>query len=799
MYFLYTALTALGAILLLPYFAAVRWRRGKYFHGLAERLGFYPASLRAAAAGGEAAIWVHAVSVGEVLAAIPLVRRLRERFPGRRLVVSTTTATGQVLARERLAVPGIADAVFYFPLDWPFPVRRAFRAALPALAVVVETEIWPNFLRCARQRGVPVVFVNGRISERSFARSRRWQWLGGGFFRRVLADARLFLMQSDADARRLRALGAAEAHIEVVGSLKYDIAPPAPGPLATWLGAAAVNRSPVLVAGSVLAGEEDAVLAAFTAVRAGYPAALLVLAPRKPDRFDSAAELVSRRGFSCLRRSVADLSMPPPAGMDVFLLDSVGELAAIYQFAAAVFVGGSLVPSGGHNILEPAVFAKVPIFGPHMENFRQMAEEFRGAGAAIEVASGGELGGAWLGLLADDAKRTAMGNAARELVTRNQGATERTLGRLEAMLDESHPHAERRRYLLRSLLLPLSPIYGIAAAARVAAYRRGLLRSRRLPATVISVGNLTVGGTGKTPFVAWLAGRSQQDGRNAAILSRGYRGFGRGSADAGNRSGGADENPPDEPELLRARLAGRVAIATGSDRFRAAQPLVARGVDWFVLDDGFQHLQLHRDVDVVLVDATDPFGGRLLPAGRAREPRSALRRADILVITRALRTPGLEAALRRYSDAPIFYATTVWDELVPLSSHGIPPEDGSEMPASSNGRPRYFAFCGIGNPDAFFSDLRRWTGELHGNVVGEKAFPDHHCYSQEDLAGIESAARESGGTALVCTEKDARNLPIPLTAELPVFACRIRLVPAEEDALYFAILKIAAQRHGGAA
>lgn len=808
MYLLYTVLTALGAVLLLPWFAVIRWRRGKYFHGLGERLGFLPASLRAAAAGGEAAIWIHAVSVGEVLAAVPLARGLRERFPGHRLIVSTTTPAGQALARERFAPPFLADAIFYFPLDWPFPVRRAFRAVQPSLVVIVETEIWPNFLRYARRSGVPVVFVNGRISERSFARSRRWMWLARGFFRRVLADGRLYLMQSEADAQRLLALGANPERVEITGNLKYDIAAPAPGPLVDWLTAASESRAPILVAGSVLGGEEDAVLEAFVAVRARFPGALLVLAPRKPDRFAAAAELVSQRGHSCLRRSAADLSTAFPADAEVLLLDTVGELAAIYRLAAAVFVGGSLVAAGGHNILEPAAYGKVPIFGPRMENFREMAEEFCAENAALPVHSGGELGRIWLELLADEPRRTAMGRAARLLVERNQGATERTLDRLAVSLVESQPHSERSRSLLRAALAPLSPLYGLTVSLRATAYRRGIFRSRRLPATVISVGNLTVGGTGKTPFVGWLAECLDRDGKRAAILSRGYRGFGRGSAPATDAKSGATADA-DEPQLLHARLAGRVPIAVGKDRYQAAQALVARGVEWFVMDDGFQHLQLERDVNIVLIDATDPFGGGLLPAGRGREPRSALRRADILVITRAVHTPGLEAALRRHSDAPIFYATTVWDELLPIS---IPAAanaaraarsgaaNGTAAPAaSSNGQPRYFAFCGIGNPDAFFSDLRRWSGQLRGTVVGEKSFPDHHQYSADDLSAVERAARESGGTALVCTEKDAPNLPLPLAAAFPLFACRIRLVPADQEAVYRAILQIASRRRGAAA
>ncbi len=793
MYFLYTLLTVIGAVILLPWFALVRLWRGKYLQGLGEKLGLYPASLRASATGGEAVVWIHAVSVGEALAALPLGRLLRERFPGHRVVLSTTTPAGQALARERFAPPFLADGIFYFPLDWPLPVRRAFRAVRPALVVMVETEIWPNFLRHARRCGVPVVFVNGRISERSFARFQRWRWLAGGFFRRVLGDARLFLMQSGADAERLQELGASPSEVEVTGNLKYDITPPAPGPLADWLAAEAGRRTPVVVAGSVLAGEEEAVLEAFAAVRARYPAALLILAPRKPDRFAAAAEIVSRRGHRCLRRTAANLSMALPPDIEILLLDTVGELACLYQFASVTFVGGSLIPGGGHNILEPAACGRVPVFGPHMENFREMAAEFCAENAAHVVRSGGELGRVWLELLEDEPHRTALGQAARRLVERNQGATERTLDRLAAVLQESQPHPERARSLLREALFPLAPIYGLAGWLRAKAYRRGMLRSHRLPATVISVGNLTVGGTGKTPFVGWLAECLLRDGKSAAILSRGYRGLGRGSG-PGNASPGFAAQA-DEPQLLQARLSGRVPIAQGRDRYRAAQPLLARGVEWFVMDDGFQHLQLERDVNIVLIDATDPFGGGLLPAGRAREFRSALGRADLMVITRAVRTPGLEAALRRYSTAPIYYARTVWDELMPIS---IPSGAMDTQDKSSNGQPRYFAFCGIGNPDAFFSDLRRWSGQLRGTVVGEKSFPDHYRYSADDLSAVERAAREMGGTALVCTEKDARNLPLPLAAGLPLFACRIRLVPADQEAVYRAILQIAAQRRGAA-
>jgi 3-deoxy-D-manno-octulosonic-acid transferase len=440
-YFLYTLITATGALLLLPYFALERWRRGKHFHGLRQRLGHLPASLRPPA-GSPGPVWIHAVSVGEVLAALPLARKLKEQFPSRRLVISTTTPTGQALALERAP---FADAVFYFPLDWPGPVARAFRAVQPALVVLVETEIWPNFLRHARRAGVPVVFINGRISERSFARTRRFQAVIGGFVKRVLADADAFLMQSDDDARRIRLLGAPADRVEVTGNLKYDVTPPQGGALLVWLEQQTreQERWPVIVAGSVVADEEEEVLAAFDVVQRKWRHALLVLAPRKPERFDAAARIAEERGWKIVRRSSADLAAPLDEAADVLLLDSLGELAALYGLADAVFVGGSLVKAGGHNILEPAWFAKPPVFGPFMENFRQMAEEFVSARAGVQVRSNRELGRAWVQLLEDVPRREAMAAAALSLVQRNQGATARTFERLAAILASERPPSER--------------------------------------------------------------------------------------------------------------------------------------------------------------------------------------------------------------------------------------------------------------------------------------------------------------------------------------------------------------------
>jgi 3-deoxy-D-manno-octulosonic-acid transferase len=444
-YALFSLLTAVGILLLSPYFLVRGLVHGKYLDNIPERLGWrFPPKLRAIAAGGEKerSIWIHAVSVGELLAVVPLAKQLKQLYPERRLVVSTTTATGQKLALERF---DFADAVFYFPLDWKGPVRRALAATHAVIVIIVETEIWPNFLRECRRAEVPVVFVNGRLSERSFRGYRRaFSWSAGllrGFVKRALDDATLFLMQSEQDAARLLVLGAPEQRVLVTGNLKYDFAEPPESPLLNWLAQefARNHLGPVVIAGSVGANEETLVLQAFSDVEREFPGAQLILAPRKPEQFDNAAEIVARSGHKLLRRREITLNGAGNVAMadsgTVILLDSLGELAGLYCLADAVYVGGSLVPVGGHNILEPAAFGKAPVYGPSMENFREMAENFVAADAGIQVSSAEGLGAAWCGLLREPQRAARMGAAARKLVEQNRGATSRVLEHIAQVID----------------------------------------------------------------------------------------------------------------------------------------------------------------------------------------------------------------------------------------------------------------------------------------------------------------------------------------------------------------------------
>ena len=453
MYFIYSLLLGVAALVLTPYWLVQGVRQGKYFSNLSERLGLsYPFLKQVSEPQG--AILLHAVSVGEVLSGVALGRRLKEAYPGRRLIVSTTTITGHHLAFERMP---FADAVIYFPLDWVYCVRRALNAVKPAVVIILETEIWPNFLWQARRRKIPVIFVSGRISDRSFARYQSYLAAFGSFLRpflkRVLADASMFLMQSEKDAERIRYLGAPANRVRASGNLKYDLELPEPTPVSNWLEAEALRggRTPIIVAGSVVATEEPLALIAFGTLQGEYPDALLVLAPRKPERFDAAADFIheSRRKF--LRRSQLSIQGSPhainsngaviprevviPKEVTVLLLDSIGELASLYRCADGVFVGGSLVPSGGHNILEPAAFGKIPVFGPSMENFSEMAARFVSAGAAVQVESPEDVGVAWIGFFREPDRMRNMGATARRLVEDSRGATDRALAEVSAYLD----------------------------------------------------------------------------------------------------------------------------------------------------------------------------------------------------------------------------------------------------------------------------------------------------------------------------------------------------------------------------
>jgi 3-deoxy-D-manno-octulosonic-acid transferase len=446
MYFLYSILLGIGVIALLPRFLLDAARHGKYAAGLGERAGSMPKL----DAGGRRVVWLHCVSVGEAQAARPLVRALLEEHPRVALVVSTTTLTGQRVAREVFGAQ--AERVFYFPFDWAWSVRRALRALKPSAVLVMETELWPRFFRECRRRGVPVALVNGRISEKSFGRYK----LVRPFIRRVLADLALAAAQSEADAGRLVALGLAPERVRVTGNVKFDIEEPESRPLTDELRRRFNFNAdrPLVLAASTHAPEERVLLEAFklltTSADSDAPASRasgrsnrprLLVAPRHPERFNEVATLLEASGFTWARRSA--VPSESDAACDVILLDSIGELRAVYALAEVVFVGGSVAPVGGHNVLEPALEARAVVTGPHTSNFKTIVAALLERGALVQLPytsdeeeSARLLARAVSELLEDDEKRRRMGARARAVLEQNRGATARTVEMLAPILEQ---------------------------------------------------------------------------------------------------------------------------------------------------------------------------------------------------------------------------------------------------------------------------------------------------------------------------------------------------------------------------
>ncbi len=421
MYLLYSALLAAGLLVSLPYWMFGTRRNGKYREGLGERLGKVPPRLQTQSM---PAIWVHAVSVGEVLAVSELVRELRRRFPHYRVVVSTTTATGQKLAAKHFG----EDIVFYFPLDFTFAIRPYLSALQPRLVILAETEFWPNFLRLAHASGARVAVVNARISDRSRPGYRRFRFI----LKRVLRNIDLFLAQTSEDASRLRDIGALADHVQVSGNLKFDVSAPDPPPIVASLRAnfQLAGAGPVLVCGSTLEGEEELLLRAFENVLASHPRAVMILAPRRPERFNEVVHLVEQLGIRFWRRS--SWRGDAIAG-GVFLLDTIGELASLYALADVAFVGGSLVPRGGHNIIEPAQYGVPVVVGKHTENFRDIVNLFRSQDA-VRVVGPADFPAVLTDLLSNKGERIALGRRGADALRSQVGATDRTVAALEKLL-----------------------------------------------------------------------------------------------------------------------------------------------------------------------------------------------------------------------------------------------------------------------------------------------------------------------------------------------------------------------------
>ena len=759
--------------MLLLYFLFRAVRNRGYWLSLAERCGFLPHSLKQT---GPGAIWLHAVSVGEVLTCAGFVAKLRAEFPHTCVFVSTTTLAGHATASQKLHE--LAAGVFFAPVDTVWAVRRVLRTLQPSVVVVAETEIWPNLFRETKRTGASLVIVNGRISDRALPRYRRLAWL----FAAVLPQVDTVAAQSAEMAERFQELGAPAERVREAGNFKFDFeARPADAgsPVLAWAAGArvwiAASTMPPSEAGDV--DEDDVVIAAFAELHRTHPDLRLILVPRKPECFDVAARKLQAAGMPHVRR----LNMQGSGS--VLLLDTLGELSGLFGAAEVVFMGGTLARRGGHNILEPALFGKPVVVGPHMENFQAIADEFRSENACVGIADAGELTRAVARLLDDPESAAGIGRRAKACAEARRGATAQAVQAVRSLYDARVPGYRMSQ-----------PWYGIAMALSVIwkwggrrRQQRQLTRQRALGVPVISIGNITMGGTGKTPCVLRLAELLRAAGRQPGILTRGY---GRWSPEShmvlAPRAVMRAEHTGDEPQIFV--RSGLAPVGIGADRYQVGVALQeAFTPDLILLDDGMQHRKLSRDLEVVLIDALKPFGGgHLFPVGRLREPLEGLSRAGVLLITRSAfsdLTPAVVKTVRRYNpDAPMFRASVEPQAWVDAAS-------GRESPIAEWPFERAGVFCGLGNPLAF----RRTIESLGVTPVDMVEFPDHHRYRPQELQRLAGQMAALGATALVTTEKDIVNLCEDwgsLIAPLELYWLKVTMRIEREQELVNLVIKV---------
>jgi tetraacyldisaccharide 4'-kinase len=782
---LYNMLVLLAAPVLVGYMlwrlVGPKARRGKSGGGWGERLGFVPAAAhyRAGRPPGRPEraprpaprIWLHGVSVGEVAVAACLLAAIKRRLPEARVFVTTTTPTGRQIAERSCAA---ADAIFYFPFDFVPGVERALRLVRPDVCVLLESEVWPNFLAAARRRGIATVVVNGRISERTWRRLRRL----GPLFRWALHRVDRFCMQSQTDADRVVCLGASPDRVSNLGNIKFDQVIPRVTDaereeIARQLGVAGARS--VIMAASTHPGEEKIALDAFRVVREFDPDARLVIALRHIERAAEVEQLVAQAGLRSRRRSAGPPAQPDPADT-VVILDTIGELERFYCVATVAFVGGSFVTIGGHNVLQATAQGVPCIVGPYMHNFREIADLVISAGVGFQVQRPEELGPMMVRLLADRHALQAIARSCETALAAHRGAAERCALAAEEMLTYRCPaapaslgvrlrafvvgalsgadHSLGARSLV-ALLAPLSALYWVGLKINRLMYSLGLARAERLPARVVSIGNLSAGGTGKTSGAALLAGCALRQGWRPAILSRGY-GCRRARGESAVVSNGgrvlADATiAGDEPLLLARKVAGAAVLVGKNRRETGRQAVADLGAEVLILDDGFQYWRLAKDREIVLIDALAPFGtGLLLPAGILREPLSHLPRAHAVWLTHTdlageAQVAAIRARVKRY-----FGGELIETIHRPVGLRSLDGEQALDL-AGVRDRP-VIALSGIGNPLAFELTLRRL-----GARVSPLRFPDHHPYTEADCRAIDGFARRRGAI-IVTTEKDAVRL-----------------------------------------
>jgi len=784
-------------------------------------------------------IWIHGADVGEIVATSPLVKEIKKIMPERKVLVSVFTVGGFNMAKQILKE---ADAIIYFPLDLVWVAESVVRRINPGIFLPVETELWPNFLRAIRERNTPVMMVNGRISKRSV---KTYRYLLGIWWD-MLSTVSRFCMQSSIDANYITYLGADPQKVFVTGNTKFDqtYAEVTPEKLAAYrmeLGLGA-DAFPVIVAGSTHSPEEKDVLTSFSELCKQYPKARLIIAPRQTRRVDEIKRLVSKFGYETgFRSKLKNLNGTRPE-YPVVLLDTIGELGSIYVVADIVFVGGSLMGhGGGHNVLEPAAHAKPILVGPGMESFKDSYMLLTKAGACRTVQNAAGLAKAFLDIAGDDALRKKMGEASLQVFRENRGAALNTMHYLTDLLEKAVvPSADTKDYpvntrnfdaggvglkyralsiryifhpgraperpwyvsILLGFLRCLSYVYGFGLRLNLWLYKAGILSARKLDCCVISIGNITVGGTGKTPTAQRVAMTIKNMGYRVAVLNRGYRAHWDkpiGVVSDGEKIYMTSYEAGDEAYLMAKTMPG-VPVVIGRNRDVTGSYAVEKlHAEVIIMDDGFQHWQLKRDMDIVLLDTQNLFGnGVLLPGGAMREPLSHLNRADILLFTRSDRSSqltrtSLEESVRRYNKtAPIVESIHHTKEFVEIADWY---KGNQEKPVSMEelkGK-RVMVFSAIGNPLSFEQNV----SGCGLDIVEAIRYPDHHDFDMTEMQYIGERARELKADALITTGKDAVKIPtefIYFNHEIPLYVMNMDIMIIRNEEIFDSKLKETVER-----
>lgn len=762
---------------------------------------------------GKDCVWIHGASVGEIVATSPLVKQIRKEMPDRPVLVSAFTVGGYNMAKQ--IIPE-ADAIIYFPLDLPFVAESLVKRIHPGVFMPVETELWPNFLRAIRERHIPVMMVNGRISEKSV---KNYRYLYG-IWDDMLNTVTRFCMQSSIDADYIAHLGADRNKIFVTGNTKFDqtYAEVTAEDLTKYREELCLGDAyPIIVAGSTHPGEEKVLFEAFEAVRRAYPDARLVIAPRKTTRAEEIAKLAAHHGWTTGFRSKMLESAENRVNHPILVIDTIGELGRIYAVGDVVFVGGSFSNTGGHNVLEPAAHAKPILVGPSMQNFKDSYALLSKVKACKMVSSTSELTSEMLDIMKNDERRQQMGNASLQVIKENRGADVRSIHYLKDLLeltavpakeypiypintrnltDEGGarlrhgdaliqyiyqiaygPETPFMGWVLLALLRGMSYLYEFGVCCKLYMYESGLKKREKLNCCVISIGNITVGGTGKTPTAQKMAAIVKSMGYRVVILNRGYRshwGKELGVVSDGNKIFMTAYEAGDEAYLMAKTLPG-IPVIIGKNRAVTGRYAVEKlNAEVIIMDDGYQHWQLERDLDVVLVDTLNMFGnGCVLPRGTLREPLHNLARGDLFLLTKTdqsskLSRMQLRNTIAKYNGkAPVvesihhpknFVEIADWYKGISENIRDLEELKGKDV----------MVFSAIGNPSSFEQTL----SSIGLNILEAVRYPDHHDYGMLEMQYINERASSLKAVAMIATAKDAVKIPtefIYSAREIPLY------------------------------